>query len=107
MKDATTGKTSRSKRRTSGTDWDRLRGMSNAAIRKGIQADPEARSRVLMELFRAGLDLGGVLSGEHGIGTAKKPYFMALEDPVKLALMRRIKQAFDPAGILNPGKIFE
>jgi uncharacterized protein (DUF4415 family) len=42
MNDATTGKTSRSKSRTGGTDWNKLRGMSNAAIRKGIEADPDA-----------------------------------------------------------------
>jgi glycolate dehydrogenase FAD-linked subunit len=61
----------------------------------------------MLELFRAGGALGGVVSGEHGIGIAKKPYFLALEDPTKIALMRRIKHAFDPAGILNPGKIFD
>ena len=43
MKDATTGKTSKSKRRTGGTDWNKLRGMSDATIRKGIEADPDVR----------------------------------------------------------------
>jgi glycolate oxidase len=72
-----------------------------------FQKDPDVRERVMLELFRAGGALGGVVSGEHGIGTAKKPYFLALEDPAKIALMQRIKHAFDPAGILNPGKIFD
>ena len=40
------------------------------------------------------------------VGCAKTPYFLELEDPVKVDLMRRIKQSFDPAGILNPGIYF-
>ncbi|MGZ8764051.1 MAG: FAD-linked oxidase C-terminal domain-containing protein, partial [Acidimicrobiia bacterium] len=57
-------------------------------------------------LFEAGMALGGTISGEHGLGTEKQRYFLELEDPVKVDLMRRIKTAFDPHGILNPGKIF-
>jgi glycolate oxidase len=72
-----------------------------------FQQDAEVRSTVMMELFRTSMDLGGVISGEHGIGTEKKKYFIALEDPTKVALMRRIKSAFDPAGILNPGTVFD
>lgn len=71
-----------------------------------FQADEAKRNELLTELFRAGLDLGGAISGEHGIGLAKKHLFTTLEDPAKLALMARIKAAFDPNGILNPGKIF-
>jgi glycolate oxidase len=50
--------------------------------------------------------MGGAVSGEHGIGRSKRSYYEALEDPAKLALQRRIKAAFDPSGILNPGCIF-
>jgi glycolate oxidase len=67
--------------------------------------DPDERSAVLTQLFEAGMALGGVISGEHGIGVTKRKYFLELEDPVKLDLMRRIKAAFDPNGILNPGTV--
>ena len=70
-------------------------------------ADDAKRSALLLDLFRTGMDLGGSISGEHGIGHAKKPYFNQLEDPNKIALMRRIKTAFDPHGIMNPGVVFD
>jgi glycolate oxidase len=72
-----------------------------------FQPDPEQRAEVLEAIFRAGMDLGGAISGEHGIGTAKKRYFQELEDPTKVALMRRIKDAFDPHGILGPDVLFD
>ena len=72
-----------------------------------FQSDPVVRDRVLHELFAEGLGLGGAISGEHGIGRAKQAHFLELEDPVKLALMRRIKAAFDPNRILNPGILLD
>lgn len=58
------------------------------------------------EIFKLTTSLGGTLSGEHGIGIAKKPYMHYAMSEVNLQLMRGIKKAFDPNGILNPGKIF-
>jgi hypothetical protein len=61
----------------------------------------------LRELYQVTHDLGGKISGEHGIGLKRKKYLPAVTDPVELELMRAIKRAWDPHGIMNPGKIFD
>jgi len=70
-------------------------------------ADPDSPRRVQLavaQLFAATIALGGTLSGEHGVGLSKRPY-LPLEQPPELrALHRAIKGAWDPKGILNPGK---
>ncbi|UXI67754.1 FAD-binding oxidoreductase [Tahibacter amnicola] len=59
----------------------------------------------LAAVFDLVLSLDGTLSGEHGIGLAKREWMSRAIDPVSVALMRRIKAGFDPDGILNPGKL--
>lgn len=55
------------------------------------------------EIIQAALDLGGTITGEHGVGTEKIPFMTQRFTPVEIAAQRSIKKAFDPAGLLNPG----
>ncbi len=61
--------------------------------------------RAVVEIFTCCKQLNGTISGEHGIGLVQKPYMNVVMSEVHLSLMRRIKFAFDPKQILNPGKI--
>lgn len=63
--------------------------------------------KVREELFQDCRERGGVISGEHGIGLVKKPFLSLFLEEKQVDLMRTIKRAFDPAGIMNPGKIFD
>ena len=62
---------------------------------------------VFNDLYGRARELGGQVSGEHGIGFAKKPFLGSSLSPDVIGLMRSVKQAFDPKNILNPGKIFD
>ena len=70
-------------------------------------ADQMKRAHAFFDdLYTKVLNWGGTVSGEHGIGIAKREYLARQVGPGGVAVMKRIKQAFDPEGILNPGKIF-
>ena len=70
---------------------------------KGVAARINA---ALGDLFRATLDLGGTLSGEHGIGIAKAQYMAWEQSAEVIDWQKRLKRLWDPKGLLNPGKIF-
>jgi glycolate oxidase len=70
-----------------------------------FQPDGERRKALTREIFRVAVDAGGAVSGEHGIGTEKVPYFLETADPAALELMRSIKKVFDPRGILGPHRM--
>ena len=63
--------------------------------------------QAVREIFHAALELGGAISGEHGIGLEKRKFLKHAMQPQAIALLRQIKSVFDPKGILNPGKIWE
>jgi glycolate oxidase len=72
-------------------------------------ADPEESRRAresFDEIMALGLELGGTITGEHGVGVLKKEWLARELGPVGLEMQRGVKQVFDPLGILNPGKLF-
>jgi glycolate dehydrogenase FAD-linked subunit len=71
--------------------------------------DPDEVKRVecaARDIFRAAIRLGGTLSGEHGVGTLKREFLAEAQGAIAVRLARSIKAAFDPQGLLNPGKVF-
>lgn len=71
------------------------------------QAWTEELPKGIREIFELVKSLGGTISGEHGIGWVQKPYLDVVFPEKLIDLHRTIKQAFDPAGIMNPGKVFD
>lgn len=74
--------------------------------RKRNFAELEEANELLGDIYRKAIEMGGKLTGEHGVGITAKDYMKIQMSPAEIALMKRIKYAFDPKGILNPGKIF-
>ena len=78
----------------------------NVMYDKKSEAESAAAEAAVNEVFKLTLSLGGTISGEHGVGTAKQKYLEMELSPAAIEAMKRIKASFDPKGILNPGKIF-
>jgi glycolate oxidase len=78
----------------------------NIMLDKGDKEALNKAEAAVEALFRQTIALGGTLSGEHGVGITKASYLDMELGGAEIALMKRIKVAFDPNGVLNPGKIF-
>jgi FAD/FMN-containing dehydrogenase len=81
-------------------------------IHVNIMVDPNDRAEIGRAhqaervLFEGVVALEGSISGEHGIGFSKAPFLSIELSSEEIALMKRVKRAFDPQGIMNPGKVF-
>jgi len=75
-------------------------------IDKKVPGDLEKAEKAIAEVFKGALELGGTMSGEHGVGIAKAPYIPLEITPAAALYMKAIKRSLDPNNILNPGKIF-
>ena len=72
---------------------------------RGVDIEAEARvTAACEELYRAAIDLGGTVTGEHGIGVARLPFLELQRGPGAVRVMRQIKSALDPLNLLNPGR---
>ena len=79
----------------------------NVMLQTNDEATRQRGAETVREIFGKAVELGGLISGEHGVGYAKAPFLdLALSGPT-IELMKTIKRALDPNGILNPGKVLE
>ena len=78
----------------------------NLMVDKNNKDEYAKALKLVRDIFSATLELGGTISGEHGVGLTKKDYITMEIQPDELELMKKIKAVFDPKNILNPGKIF-
>jgi len=78
----------------------------NVMYDEKISGEHEKAEQAIHEIFQEVLNLGGTISGEHGIGITKAPFLTMELNDSEIELMKKIKRVFDPNDILNPGKIF-
>ena len=74
-------------------------------LERGDPRAKEVTERFQRDLYQAAIDLGGTVTGEHGIGSARREWLEVQRGPDALRVMRAIKAALDPQGILNPGRV--
>jgi glycolate oxidase len=74
-------------------------------LERGDPRGEEITKAVQADLYQAALDLGGTVTGEHGIGSARREWLEAQRGPDAVRVMRAIKNALDPQGLLNPGRV--
>ena len=82
-------------------------GDSNLHLHVKVQDGEQPKAEIDALIYGLVREWGGTISAEHGIGLLKKPYLGHTRSPEELAVMRALKRALDPAGILNPGKVFD
>ena len=78
----------------------------NLMVDKADKAEYDKAQKLVEEIFRITLELGGTISGEHGVGLTKQQFISMEIRSTELELMKKIKGVFDPRNLLNPGKIF-
>ncbi len=79
----------------------------NIMYHRADRAESRRAEAAVQKLMEQVVALGGAISGEHGIGLAKTPFFRLQHRPAQVKAMQAVKRALDPRGILNPGKMFE
>ena len=79
----------------------------NIMYHRADAKETRAAELAVQRLMETVVALGGAISGEHGIGLAKTPFLRIQHSPAQVRAMRAVKEALDPRGVLNPGKMFE
>ena len=78
----------------------------NIMYHQAVARERKAAEKAVRQLMEKVVELGGAISGEHGIGLAKTPFLRLQHSAAEIGAMQAVKAALDPRGILNPGKMF-